>query len=175
MKEVLSKTIVAITLAILVMAASSATQVRGQQSVKEDGIGLAPETRKGARALEGSWTVQTTIRNCTTGAPFATFAKMVTFMQGGTAQEDSVGSAPLARTSAHGVWSYEGEHNFSYALQFFRFNADGTYGSLTRARWQVEMDETADSYSASATIQVFNPAGTQVATACATETALRFQ
>ncbi|MEO6334532.1 MAG: hypothetical protein ABIO91_06050 [Pyrinomonadaceae bacterium] len=175
MKELLAKTIVAISLAILLIAGSSATQVRGQQSVKEDGSELAVETGKGARALEGSWTVQTTIRSCTTGAPFATFAKMVTFMQGGTAQEDSVGSAPLARASGHGVWSYAGEHNFSYAVQFFRFNADGTYGTLTRARWQVEMGETADSYSASAAIQVFNPAGMQVATACATETAIRFE
>jgi hypothetical protein len=107
--------------------------------------------------------------------PVATFAKMVTFMQGGTALEDSTGSAPLVRSSAHGVWKNESERNFTYALQFFRFNADGTYSTLTRARWRAEVDMSGNSYSASATIAVFNPSGAQIATACATETAIRFE
>ena len=129
----------------------------------------------GARALEGSWTVQATLRNCTTGDPIMTFAKLVTFAQGGTAQEDSVGAAPLARTSAHGIWYNDGPQHFSYALQFFRFNADGTYGNRNVARWQVDMDPAGTSYTASAAIQIFTPGGVLVGTACATETATRFQ
>ena len=128
----------------------------------------------GARALEGSWTVQTTLRNCTNGDPLASFAKLVTFAQGGTAQEDSVGAAPLSRTSAHGFWYNNGPDHFSYGLQFFRFNADGSYGVRNVARWEVEMDSTAMSYTASATIQIFNPNGVLLGTACATETATRF-
>lgn len=134
----------------------------------------AQDGGRGARALEGSWSVHTTIRNCQTGTPFASFAKIVTFMQGGTLQEDSVGAAPLSRTSGHGVWKSEGSGNFSYAVQFFRFNADGTYGTLTRARWQVETAGR-NNYEATAAIEVFNPSGGLILTACATETAVRFE
>jgi len=73
----------------------------------------------------------------------------------------------------HGVWKYEGEHSFSYAFQLFRFNADGTYAGLTKAKRQVEMDESGDSYSATATIEIFTPGG--VINGCATETATRFE
>ncbi len=176
MRNMILKQIVAWTLLIIATSATG-TQIFAQDQSRAN-IDVLEESLKpgrGARALEGSWTVQTTIRNCQTGQAVATFAKMVTFMQGGTAQEDSVGSAPLSRSSAHGVWRYEGSQDFSYALQFFRFNADGTYGTLTKARWQVQMGNPADTYEASATIQVFNPVGVLIASACATETATRFE
>lgn len=174
MKQTFIRTISGAAIIVFALAIFSPSWVSAQDSNKSDTTEEELLHRRRARALEGSWTVETTIRNCTNGNPLTTFAKMVTFMRGGTAQEDSVGTAPLSRSSAHGVWSYEGAHNFSYALQFFRFNADGTYGTRTVARWQVEM-ETGDNYTASAAIQIFNPAGVLVATGCATETATRFE
>jgi hypothetical protein len=173
MKKTFLKTIGAVlavlTLSLLTQNQASAQDAKAGSSEPDVSID------GGARALEGSWTVQATLRNCTTGDPISTFAKLVTFAQGGTAQEDSVGAAPLARTSAHGYWYNDGPRHFSYALQFFRFNADGSYGNRNVARWQVDMDPTGASYTASAAIQIFNPGGVLVGTACATETATRFQ
>lgn len=173
MNKTFLKTIAAAA-AVVTFALFGQSQVRAQETVKTASF-EQPAPGAGARALEGSWTVQATLRNCTTGDPIATFAKLVTFAQGGTATEDSVGAAPLVRTSAHGFWYYDGPNHFSYALQFFRFNADGSYGNRNVARWQVDMDPGAMSYTASAAIQIFNPGGVLVGTACATETATRFQ
>lgn len=175
MKKTFLKAIGISALAIFVFAIGAQIWVSAQESDKTESTQTEFFAGKGARALEGSWSVTMTTRNCATGAPLNTFAKMVTFTQGGTAQEDSTGSAPLPRASGHGTWRHEGEHQFSYTNQFFRFNSDGSYLSLTRARFQVEMDETGDNYTGTATIQIFNPAGTQIATLCATETATRFE
>lgn len=128
------------------------------------------------RTLEGSWSVQTKIFNCQTGATFEAFPKMNTFMQGGTSQEFSAGSAGFLRGPAHGVWYYEGGQYYSYALQFFRFNPDRTYAGLTRARWHVYLSPTGNSYTANTiTIEIINPAGVVVNTVCGSETGTRFE
>jgi hypothetical protein len=163
------------TLAILALAAFDQMWISAQDL--SDAESQQEELSKGlgARALEGSWTAQTVVRNCDTGAPMGeAFDKMVTFTQGGTLQEDSTGSAPLPRASGHGVWKYLGENDFSYAVQFFRFNTNGTYHSKTVARWQIVMDDSGDSYSATATVQVFLSSGV-VINVCTSETATRFE
>jgi len=169
MKKTFLKTISGTALAILMLAVFAQTRVSAQQNLPEDltKVGLS-------QALEGSWSVQITILNCQTGATVATFPAMNTFMQGGTMQEFSAGSSFL-RGPGHGVWSYESGNRFSYSFQFFRFNADGSYAGVTRGRRLVEMSRFRNRYSATSSIEVFNPAGIQVATACATETATRFE
>lgn len=175
MRKTFLKTIGGTALAIFALAAVAQIWVSARETDKTESTRKAFSEGKGARALEGSWSVQMTTRNCQTGAALATFSKMITFMQGGTLQEDSTGSAPLPRASSHGVWKHEGEHNFSYANQFFRFNADGSYLSLIKARWEVEVDHSGDSYMGDAVIEIFNPNGVLIVTQCATETATRFE
>jgi len=176
MKNTFLKTISTAALAILMLAVFAPIWVSAQDNVIElPNLQELPDERRNARDLEGSWNVLVTIRNCQTGAAIVTFPAMNTFMQGGTMQEFSTGAAPLTRGPGHGVWRHQSGRRYSFAFQFFRFNADGTYAGLTRARRQVELSRSGDSYTASAAIEVFNTGGILVATACATETATRFE
>lgn len=181
MKNTISKTIGTAALAILMLMTFAPLSAFAQQEenafeIQKDEQSPEDESRRSnPRALEGSWSAQVTIRNCQTGAALATFSAMNTFMRGGTMQEFSTGAAPLTRGPGHGVWSHTSGRNFTYAFQFFRFNADGTYAGLTRARRQVELSRFTTTYTATATIEIFNPAGTLVANGCATETAARFE
>lgn len=169
MKKTFLKTIGGAALALLMLVMFAQIQVSAQQEPPEDAT-----KRNLAQALEGSWSVQVTILNCQTGATVATFPAMNTFMQGGTMQEFSAGAGFL-RGPGHGVWSYESGNRFSFAFQFFRFNADGSLAGVTRGRRQVEVSRFRNRYTATVSVEIYNPAGIQVGTACGTETAMRFE
>ncbi len=179
MKNIFLRTIGTMALAILLLAIFAQIQVSAQDKVDEPQTenqagGIFFPTAANERTLEGSWSVQVTILNCQTGAAVASFPAMNTFMRGGTMQEYSAGSSFL-RGPGHGVWKHERGNSYSFAFQFFRFNADGTYAGVTRARRQVQLNSLGNGYTATATIEVFNPAGVLIATPCATETATRFE
>lgn len=58
--------------------------------------------------LVGTWVVQVTLRDCTSGAPLRpAFNSLVTFNRGGTIAESTAGHAfePTQRTNAHGTWT----------------------------------------------------------------------
>jgi hypothetical protein len=132
---------------------------------------------KGARVLEGSWSVIVTLRNCQTQGVIRTIPRMITFAQGGTLHEYAVaGTAamPVNRGPGHGLWSHSTQRNFSYALQFFRINGDTSYGGYVREARSVEVDETGDGFTATGTGTVYNPDGSFFPT-CATEVGTRFE
>ncbi len=162
-------------LMIIMLPVAAQLRATAQESSQKEAASDNPFSNSKARALEGSWTAQVTLRNCATGQALGTFPTLNTFMQGGTLHHDSASVAPTTRGSGHGVWKHEGGQNFTFALQFFRFNADGTYAGLTIGRRQALLDATGNSYSATVTIEFYNPAGILVGTGCATETATRFE
>lgn len=132
----------------------------------------------GGRALEGSWTVQVTIRNCQTGAAIRTFPRLNTFMQGGTMQETAAAgtsAAPALRSPGHGVWEHFSDQNYYYALQFLRLNADGSPAGSVRERRYLTVHILGNSYEATGTGEVFDAAGNLLITTCATETGARFR
>jgi hypothetical protein len=161
-----------LAIAFIAMTMMMLSPAYGQESSRQP---VAVAEGNGARALEGSWNVQVTFRNCTTGQLGTPIAAMNTFMQGGTMQEFSVGNAPLPRGPGHGIWSHIAGEDFRYSLRFFRFDAAGAYAGYVVTQRQVVMGEDGNSYTATADIQLFNTAGFQFATACANETATRFQ
>jgi hypothetical protein len=58
--------------------------------------------------LVGTWVVQVTLRDCTSGAPLRpAFNSLVTYNSGGTIAESTAGHAfaPTQRTNAHGSWT----------------------------------------------------------------------
>ncbi len=180
MKNTFLKTIGATTLAILMLAFSAQIWVSAQDNGNAAKSDEQPQEDLSAqngieRALEGSWDTQLTIFNCRTGAVVATFPAMNTFMQGGTMEEFSAGSAPLPRGPGPGVWSYNSGQSFSYVYRFYRFNADGTYAGLTRSKWQVQLSQSANTYTGIAAVELLNPAGVVVGTACANGVGTRFE
>lgn len=164
-------------LATLVQFSASAqeagTESQGDEQMQEEEN--SRERNSNARALEGSWDLQVTLRNCQNGTPIRTFPGMNTFMRGGTMQETGAGTPPSLRTPGHGVWSHLGGRRFSTVLQFFRFNADGTYAGTQKARKQIELSRFASTYTSTATVEIFDANGNLIGTSCATETAARFE
>ena len=66
-------------------------------------------------ALAGAWTVQVTLRDCTTGAPLGpAFNSLVTFHGDGTISESAASLAfePGQRTPGQGVWTRKRGHAY---------------------------------------------------------------
>ncbi len=180
MKKTFLKTIGTMWLAILMLTTFTQISVSAQDKNNEEENSAQTQEdllkwNNNPRALEGAWNVQVTIRNCQTGDAVRTFPRMNTFMQGGTMQEFSVAGPPSLRGPGHGVWSHLSERRFSYAVQFFRFNADGSFAGSIKERRNVEVSRFGSSYNATGTAEIFDANGNLIATACATETATRFE
>ncbi len=169
MKNTFLKLIGTAAMTILMLAMFAQIQVSAQQEPPED-----LTKRDLGQALEGSWDVQVTVFNCQTGAVLRTFPAMNTYMRGGTMQEFGIGSG-LLRGPGHGVWSNQSGRRFSSDFQFFRFNADGTFAGKQINRRQIEVSRFRNTYTGTATVEIFNPAGVLIATGCATESATRFE
>jgi len=175
MKNTFLKLISKAALGILMLAVFAPISVFAQDSKKAESTREGFSKGVGARSLEGSWSVLVTVRSCQTGDAVRTFPRMNTFMQGGTMQEFSAAGAPSLRGPGHGVWSSLFERRFSYAVQFFRFNADGSLAGSIRERRNVEVDISGDAYNATGTAEIFDVNGNLISTVCATETAARFE
>lgn len=180
MRNTFLKTIGTAWLAILMLAAFAQISVSAQDTINEEENSTQTQEdllkwRDNPRALEGSWNVSVTVRNCQTGDAIRTFPRMNTFMQGGTMQEFSAAVAPTLRGPGQGVWSYLPTRRFSYAVQFFRFNADGSFAGSVRERRNVEVSRFRSTYNATGTGEIFDGNGNLIATVCATETATRFE
>jgi hypothetical protein len=67
----------------------------------------------------GTWTVQVTLRDCSTGAALGpAFNSLVTFHRGGTLSESagSTAFAPGQRTSGHGTWTRAERHTYQQQM-----------------------------------------------------------
>ncbi len=125
--------------------------------------------------LEGSWNVQVTRRNCQSGEATASFPTMSNFNQGGTMNDYGIAMAPAGRGPSFGVWNHQTGRRFTNNFQFFLFGADGVTTGRQIVRRQIEVNRSGNEYTATGAVQVFNTAGTVVATICTTETAVRFE
>jgi hypothetical protein len=168
MKNTILKTTGALALAILMLAAVSAiltAQNKNNETVPGENV----------KKLDGAWSVQSTGRNCQTGAPLATFPTMLTFNYGGTMQEFGTRNAPSLRGSGQGVWRQESGRNYTSAFQFFRFNADGSYAGKQVVRQEIELSDSGDEFTSSATAQVLDAGGNVIANNCSTGAGTRFE
>lgn len=154
-----------------ITAVSLAAQEKGDRA---DGL----NTARGARAIEGSWTVAVTSRVCATGEQVPNsipFRRLITFMQGGTTQEFAAAVSPARRSPGHGIWSHQYERNFEYAIQFMRFDENGVYAGYVVERRNVEVSPDGSTFSATGTASIYLPNGVVLGPFCATEEASRFE
>lgn len=87
-------------------------------------LALLPASAGAAHAsslfgLVGAWTVQVTLRDCTTNAPLGpAFNSLVTFHADGTISEAaaSLAFAPGQRSPGHGVWSFKRNLTFKQEM-----------------------------------------------------------
>jgi len=137
------------------------------------GAAVAQQPPAGAEGITGTWNHQLTIRNCATGAAIVQSSSTSSYLEGGVYIEVSPVPNPALRTAGIGVWKYVGNQKYEMAMKYFRYNADGSFAGKTIVESNIT-HLTDDSLSQVAVVRIFNPAGSQVASGCATLTSVRF-
>ena len=96
----------AVTISCLIAALLAAATVQAAAET---------DTSSERGSLVGTWTVQVTLRDCTTGAALGpAFDSLVTFHDGGTVSESaaSLAFAPGQRSPGHGYWTRKRGHTY---------------------------------------------------------------
>jgi hypothetical protein len=157
-------------------------------------LGADANQAGGSNGLAGAWTIQVTLRNCSTNAPMGTVSSLVTFHRGGTISE-SVGSltfAPGQRSPGHGTWTHlRGRQYLQRMVAMVLFdspaNLPGTPGFDPtkpvspgfQAGWQtvthtIRMID-ADNIESSGTNEFFDSLAQTYRTGCSTAVGRRFE
>jgi hypothetical protein len=171
MKKVSFKIYGRVLLVVLISAVCVGTLSFAQVSSEKGGV-ADDFTGFGARAIEGAWDVNVTLRNCSDGNEIRSFPRLNTFMQGGTMQETAAGGTaaqPALRTPGHGIWESVDVRSFRYSIKFLRLNADGSPAGFVRETRVVELSPLGTQYSATGTAFINLPNGTVIGPVCATE------
>ena len=159
------------------------------------GSSLMAVSEDSGNALTGTWSIQVTLRDCTTGAPMGPVVNsLVTFHEGGTLSESAGGTgfAPGQRSPGHGIWSPKSHHTYRQKfIALINFdtlaNLPGTPGfDPTKpvspgffAGWQtvthtVELVD-ANNIKSEGTNALYKTDGTVYRTGCSTAEAKRFK
>ena len=125
-----------------------------------------------AQTLEGAWRVTVTIRNCETAAPMRTVLALNTFVPGGSIFETANG---FLRSPSHGTWQKIAGHDYTATFMFFTFNPDGSWLGSNKITRTITLSGDHQTFTAIASIGVFDASGKLIATGCATEAAQRFE
>ena len=72
-----------------------------------------------------------------------------------------------------GSWAYTAEQQFTATLRFFIYNPDGTFAGVRRVAQEIVMAPDNNSWESTVANIIFNPAGTPIATGCATASGVR--
>lgn len=126
----------------------------------------AQSSESAAAALAGTWRVQVTQYNCTTGTPRPPFWSLLSFQRGGTESETTSNPAllPGQRTSGYGSWEPAGVNTFfSVTEAFILFdsptNPQGLKKGVQKILQTITMTDEND-WTADATVIFFNSDGT---------------
>jgi hypothetical protein len=173
----------AFSLAVALLA-SSGDPAAAQSSASASAAGLA-----------GTWTIQVTLRDCTTGAALGSpVNSLVTFHRGGTLSESasSLAFAIGQRSPGHGTWAHQGAHSYlqrMIALILFDtapnlpgspgFNPSLPVSPGFFAGWQIVTHTVEltgrDSATSSGTNEFYKSDGTLYRTGCSTAIDQRFE
>jgi hypothetical protein len=125
--------------------------------------------------LQGTWDTQVSIIDCQTGNVITTFQSLIVFMAGGTLTESTSGTAPALRTPGEGVWRHTTDNNYAFRFKHFRFDAQNVLTGWNIIQAEANLDAEGNAYTSSATVEVYDPNGVLIATACATTAGTRFE
>ncbi len=156
-------------IAVIVLALTATTSLVWSQ----DRQALSSPT---AQSLLGTWRVTRTAVNCITGQDILSFPAIMTFNQGGTYTGYAVlpGGDPGQGTE-YGVWQRErGRQDYSFRTVSYGYTAEGDFDGRGEITGTLQLT-TADSFTYTATIQIFDADGNLVFTACGRATGTRFE
>ena len=129
-----------------------------------------------AHTLHGTWRVTRTAVDCITGQDILSFPAIMTFNQGGTYTGYGVppGGDPGQGTE-YGVWQREpGRQNYSVRDVGYGYTAGGDFAFRAEGTVALQLT-TADSFTGTGTVQIFDADGNLIVTFCATSTGTRFE
>lgn len=180
MKTTWLKTIARTTLAILMLAMFAPVWVSAQDKSNEEQSDEptqedSSKRRRNARALEGTWDAQVTIRICPTGVAIRTFASIGTFISGGTFLDSTSGTPQALKTPGHGVWSHISGRTYRFKFKSFSFDPSGNSTGWTIISHEATLNRQATEYESAGIAEVYNPNGNLIFTGCSTTTATRFE
>jgi hypothetical protein len=129
-----------------------------------------------AQSLQGTWRVTRTAVDCITGEEFFSFPAITTYNQGGT--YTGYGVAPggdPGQGTEYGVWQREpGRQNYSVRVVFYSYTAEGDFDGRGEATDAIQLT-TADSFTGTGTIQIFDADGNLLFSGCGRATGTRFE
>ncbi len=143
----------------------------------------ALQSEQSPLGLEGTWRVQVTTYNCSTGVPAGpAFKSLLAFHRGGTLTGTTTNPAfqPGQRTSDFGVWSSNGGHTYTAASEaYILFTSapnppvPGFQKGTQRINQAISVD--GDQFTSVATVQFSDVNGNTLFSGCASAVGQRFQ
>jgi len=124
--------------------------------------------------LEGTWSMQITLTDCS-GHVIRSFPTLVVFMAGGTLTEASGGTTPALATGGKGVWSHTTDNTYAFRFKDFNFNAQNVFTGWSIITGETTVDATGNANSGPATVEVYDPNGVLLVTLCADAVGTRFE
>lgn len=137
------------------------------------------------RGLEGTWVVQVTQRDCSSGAPLGIpFYSLLTFHQGGTMTETTANAMffPAVRGPGHGGWSHVKGGGYGdvsdrryQAKSLALITSNGLLTQEQIIRQNIQMGSNPNTFqTTSASVEFYKPDGTLIRKGCATAQGARF-
>jgi hypothetical protein len=124
-------------------------------------------------AIVGLWDVVVEDRACD-GSTISTFMGLHKFEFGGTAQ--TVPSRNTVNLSARvGIWNHQGQNNYDLAFKAWRFDPAGNSIGWIVVRFDIVLDEQAETSVGTGQAQVYDTTGNIVSSSCPTFTGKRFR
>ena len=121
--------------------------------------------------IVGLWVADAARIDCTSGTVLANFTGMQVFHDGGTLT-DTNSSAPSTRGPGFGFWSREGER-YSAKFRFARYLGNGALDGYTVVTRAVTLDDSGNTATGTASVEIRDASDVVVARACARDTARR--
>jgi len=123
--------------------------------------------------LQGTWEMQLTRTDCA-GHVIGTGQSIAIFMAGGTMMESQKGIPQAFKTPGEGVWRLVSGNTYAVRFKYFTFNAQNVPTGWVIIAAELTVDYTGNANTGSATIEVYDPNGVLIATACAEVAGTRF-
>jgi hypothetical protein len=124
--------------------------------------------------LQGTWEMQVTLTDCA-GHVIRSFSTLQEFIAGGTTVESSAGTPQALKTPGLGVWRHTSGNDYAFRFKFFTFNPQNVFTGWTIVAGELTVDATGNANAGSATVEVYDPNGVLIATACTEVAGTRFE
>jgi hypothetical protein len=128
-----------------------------------------------SNGLEGTWRVQLTVQDCTTGQVLRTFPALFAFAKGGTLTYATTGQPPSATTTGLGVWKHTTGHSYSAVSEVFIFSPAGAWIQTHRLTRAIDVSNDGDEFTDSVALQIFDTSWNQIVTGCGTSVGRRMK